>query len=307
VGTMPDPHEALEMDGARFGVAGPVIYGRAACDMKAAVAAMVYGAAAIKRSGRQLRGSVIVTADVREEEGAGEGILYMLERGLKADMAVSGEASKLNVYLGHRGKTEWRFRFHGRTAHASMPDRGINALLKLNHFLNVLQAEYHPPRHPFLGQGTYAPIDVSVSPGHLTPILPDVCDLYLDRRYTSDETPETLAAGFQRLVKQAGAGDPDFSVEFENTKVFPPLYCEPSQPIAQALQAARRAVLGAESEPGAWLFAVNGSFIQQAGIPCAGFGPGDERFAHTPDDHVPVEDIVKAAKVYGQLIEQVCG
>lgn len=109
------------------------------------------------------------------------------------------------------------------------------------------------------------------------------------------------------MIELARASDPDFVAEFENTKVFPPLYCAPEQPIVQALQGARAKVMGAPSEPGAWLFAVNGSFIQQAGIPCAGFGPGDERFAHTPEDHVPVADVVTAAKVYAHLIQDVCG
>lgn len=305
-GTMPDPYAALEMDGDRFGTEGRVIYGRSACDMKPAVAAMVYAAAAVVRSGTPLRGTVIVTADVREEEGRGEGIEHLLARGLRADMAISGEASRLQVYVGHRGRTEWRFRFHGRTSHASNPGRGINAIWKMNRFLNLLQEHYRPPEHPFLGRGTYAPFDVMASPGHLTPILPDVCDLYLDRRYTIDESPASLAVEFQALLDLARKGDPEFVAEMENTKVFPPLYCPPEQPIVRHLQSARTKVMGAESELGAWRFGVNGSFLHQAGIPCAGFGPGDEMFAHTPDDHVAIADVLTAARVYAQVMVDVC-
>ncbi|MHB1005514.1 MAG: M20/M25/M40 family metallo-hydrolase [Chloroflexota bacterium] len=308
VGTMPNPHEATEMDGERFGVKGKVIYGRAACDMKAGVAAMIYGTAAAQRArAGKLRGTAIVTADVREEEGRGEGIEYMLARGLRADMAVSGEATNLNVYIGHRGRTEWRVRFHGRTAHASNPERGVNAILKLNYFLNTLQAHYPLPVDPFLGRATYAPMDVTVSPGHLTPILPDVCDLFLDRRFVTGETVETIAAGLRAMIDLCKQSDPTFAAELENTKFFPLLYCEPEQPVVVALRKARKAVMGGESALGAWKFGVNGSFIQRAGIPCAGFGPGDEHFAHTPDDNVAVADVVTAAKVYAQLVADVCG
>ncbi|MHA1557084.1 MAG: hypothetical protein ACTSPM_09145 [Candidatus Heimdallarchaeota archaeon] len=37
-----------------------------------------------------------------------------------------------------------------------------------------------------------------------------------------------------------------------------------------------------------------------------GFGPGDEKFTHTPYDHVPVDQIIKATKVYSVLAEKIC-
>jgi acetylornithine deacetylase/succinyl-diaminopimelate desuccinylase-like protein len=33
-------------------------------------------------------------------------------------------------------------------------------------------------------------------------------------------------------------------------------------------------------------------------VPCLGFGPGREELAHARDEHVPVEDVVKACAFY---------
>ncbi len=37
-----------------------------------------------------------------------------------------------------------------------------------------------------------------------------------------------------------------------------------------------------------------------AGTPAVVFGPGDLRVAHTSNEHVPVDDLVSAARVYAR-------
>jgi len=47
--------------------------------------------------------------------------------------------------------------------------------------------------------------------------------------------------------------------------------------------------------------------MAQAGIPTVGFGPGSERWAHTPEEHVLVQELVDAAKVYIMVTLSLCG
>jgi acetylornithine deacetylase/succinyl-diaminopimelate desuccinylase-like protein len=56
VGDMVDPYSGKIMDGEELGDHGDVIYGRAACDMKAAVAAMVLAGRALNELGIRLKG-----------------------------------------------------------------------------------------------------------------------------------------------------------------------------------------------------------------------------------------------------------
>ncbi len=307
VGSMEDPFSAREMDGGEFGHHGPVIYGRGACDMKGAVAAMVHAGGMIKRAGVSLSGDVIVTCVAREEMARGEGIRRLLENGLTADFAVSGEATGLKVYAGHRGKFEARITTRGRTSHGGYPQGGINAIFKMTAFLTALQSAYPLPEHDFLGRATVTVLDICASPGALSPIVPDRCEAVIDRRFLPEETQPVLLEGLQEVFRSVKDQDPEFEADAEPLKWFPAMFTGPDEPIVKAMLRARREVLGEEGEIGAWYFGVDGTFINQAGIPCVGFGPGNEYLAHTPRDVVPARHLFDAARVYAALIADVCG
>ena len=306
VGSMKDPFSAEVIDGRPFDHDGPVIYGRGACDMKGAVAAMVHAGAMIKQAGVSLSGNVLITCVAREEMARGEGIRRLLENGLTADFAVSGEATGLQVYVGHRGKFEAKVTTRGRTSHGGYPQGGINAIFKMNAFFNALQADYPLPDHDFLGKATVTALDISASPGALTPIVPDRCEAVIDRRFFPDETEESLLEGFRQLFAAVKERDPEFEAVIEPLKWFPAMFTDPDEAIVQSMIRARRQILGETGEIGAWYFGVDGTFINQAGIPCVGLGPGNEYLAHTPRDVVPVRDLMDAARIYAALIEDVC-
>ena len=307
VGDMQEPFSGKEIDGAPFGHDGPVLYGRGAVDMKGAVAAMVHAGGMVRRMGAALSGDVLVTCVAREEMARGEGIKRLLGGGLKADFAVSGEASGLKVYVGHRGKFEARVVTKGITSHGGFPQGGVNAILQMNRFFNALLNDYPLPEHNFLGATTVTVLDICASPGALTPIVPDRCEAIVDRRFLPEETEEDLLEGFRRLFRQVQERDPEFRAEVEAMKWFPAMFTDPGEPIVRAMLRARQAVLGSAGEAGAWYFGVDGTFINEAGIPCVGLGPGNEYLAHTPKDVVPVREVVDAATIYAALILDLCG
>ena len=307
-GDMREPYSGRTADGSKYGIDGPVIEGRGACDMKGALASMIYGAKALKDKGIRLKKTFVMTAVVREEMARGEGILRLLEQeGIKGRMAVSGEASRLQTHLGHRGKLEFNLAVKGKTAHASNPSRGINAVYKMCDFMQDMREKYALPSHPILGDCTFTVIDIVSGPGRLGPITPDRCEIALDRRYLPEETAASVQKEIEAMMDKRKAEDPDFKGVVELVKDFPPLYCPPDEPIVQIIQKARKAILGDEGDVSTWKFGVDGTFIQRAGIPCAGFGPGDERFAHTPEDHVPVADLITSCEVYAEIIRKACG
>ena len=40
------------------------------------------------------------------------------------------------------------------------------------------------------------------------------------------------------------------------------------------------------------------------GIPSFGLGPGNEEYAHSPKEHIPVDHLVKAAAFYAAFAEE---
>jgi putative selenium metabolism hydrolase len=303
-GAMKNPHSGkiMEREGRK------VIWGRGACDMKGAVAAMVFAGKAVRDAGVELKSSAVLTAVSLEEPGRGEGIKRLLgEEKIRADMAISGEATNLQINLGHRGKLEFDVLAKGKTTHGSTPSLGINAIFQMKKFIEKLETSYPLPADPFFGPCTVTAIDISAAPGRLTPIVPDRCNLVVDRRYLPSESAESVKRELEDLIRQVQAEDPRFEAEVSLAKNFPPFYCPPEEEIVRFLKGARRKVLGEEGKFRAWRFGVDGTFIHRAGIPCAGFGPGNEDLAHTPEDYVPVDDLVVAAKVYAQTIMDACG
>ena len=168
----------------------------------------------------------------------------------------------------------------------------VNAIYKMNKVLNALQQDYELPEHPVLGQATVTVLDINASPGALSPIVPDRCNLIVDRRFLPEETQDGLLAGFQALLEGIKAQDQQFQASLEPLKWFPAMLTEPGEPVVQAMLRARETVMGQAGEVGNWYFGVDGTFLNQAGIPCVGFGPGNEFLAHTPKDVVPVDQVI---------------
>jgi succinyl-diaminopimelate desuccinylase len=306
-GTMAAPHEAAIVDGRPFGHDGPVVRGRGACDNKGGVAAMIHAAGAVLASGTRLRGDCLISVSAREEMAQGEGILFMLRNGVTADLAISVEATNLGVYIGHRGKAEFAIETRGRTSHAGLPQAGINAILHMNKVMTALGDGYVMPSHPLLGQASWTVIDIAAWPGRLTPIVPDRCELILDRRFFPEETTEALQAGLQRILDRVALDVPDFSASIRPLKRFPAHLTDPGGMVVAALRQARLRELGSPGSLGTWYFGGEGAFLEEAGIPCAGFGPGDEHLAHTPSDVVPVSHLADAARVLARCIADLCG
>ncbi|UCD57723.1 MAG: M20/M25/M40 family metallo-hydrolase [Candidatus Hydrogenedentota bacterium] len=307
-GGMESPYSGEIIDGRPFGSNGPAIWGRGAVDMKGAIAAMAYAGKTIKDAGIRLEKSIAVTAVVREEEARGEGIRFLLEdSGIRADMSVSGEATGLDVCLGHRGKLEYTITTYGKTAHGAMPELGINAIYKMNDFISELRRSYRPPTHPVLGDCTYTVLECGAEPGRLTPITPDKCWIAFDRRYLPSESTDSVQEEIEAIFRTLQQHDPEFKATIVNDKDFPPFYCDEREEVVSLMRSARGTVLGKDKMPRSWRFGVDGTFIHAAGMPCVGLGPGIETFAHTPQDHVPIDQLAAACEIYAEFIKLAAG
>jgi len=89
---------------------------------------------------------------------------------------------------------------------------------------------------------------------------------------------------------------------------FTGFYTDPDEhPVVHETKEAVAEALGRDPAIGVWRFATDGRLYALKGIPVVGFGPGEERFAHTHQDHVRVEDYLQAIKVYAWLACKICG
>jgi len=314
VGDMVDPHSARLMDGAGFGTQGEVVYGRAACDMKASVAAMVMAGAYLHDAGAKLRGDYKVAAVAQEEVG-GAGTVSTIDRAqFLADVVLIGEATNMDLALGHRGSMTMSVSVRGRSCHASAPERGINALYKATDLMTRVRDELVPrlPSDPLFGKVSLTMTTIEVKPGAFN-VVPEECRFTIDCRNTPNYTAENLYRDLQALIADQAVKDPEFKATvlptpiIKGERTFNGFYTDPAKfPVVAEAEAAIKGALGRAPKRKTWTFATDGKFYSWLGIPVIGFGPGEEQFAHTDKEHVRVDDYLKTIEVYAAVAQRVC-
>jgi putative selenium metabolism hydrolase len=306
-----DPFGAVIEDG--------VLYGRGASDMKASLAAMIYGAWLLHDVGVQLNGTLVLALVVQEEPCEGLAMRVLVEEeGLRPDWVVLGEPTNLQIARGHRGRVEIEVSVRGRSAHGSAPERGINAIYQAARVLTGLEklaGQFGDD--PFLGRGSLAVTEIASLSGSRN-VVPDRCILIIDRRLTLGETEQRALAEVEQVIAGAGVEASARITGYTATSytgyacqarnVFPAWMTLEEDPLTQATARAVEVTLGFRPAIGRWDFSTDGVYTAGvAGIPTVGFGPGDERYPHTVDDQVRLDDVIKAAQVYARLAVEVLG
>jgi putative selenium metabolism hydrolase len=302
---MEDPYSASIVDAAGFGGEGAAIRGRGSCDMKANVAAGAHAAAFLDPAALN-GGSYLFTADVQEETDSPLGVQALLERGLRAELGLSAESTGLGVYVGHRGKVQFDVVVAGRSSHASTPQDGLNAVYRAQPFLHAL--ERYPEQLPsdsLYGRGTLTVTGISSEPGSEVAVVPSSCTIRVDRRYVPGETPELCEEQLRTLVAEVSQRE-GVPAEVRPVNVYPLMEIDRDHELVRHGIEAVREVTGRDPRIGAWRFGVNATFMSAAGIPTIGIGPGNEDFAHTENEHVPVDELIQASRIYAALIRRLC-
>ena len=312
VGDMKTPYSGVITDGHQFGVKGQVVYGRAASDMKAAVAAMIMAGSIIKKLDLKLKGDYKVAAVSFEELGGAGTIATIDESNFLGDLIVIGEATNMQLALGHRASTKVEVVVEGRSCHASAPERGINALYNALDLINKIRIKLIPnlPDHPLYGKATIAVTKISVKPDAFN-VVPEECRFHIDCRYHPEFTREVLITRLNEIIDEIKKEDPDFMAfisEKATASSFTGYYTDPEEyPIVNEVINSLNEALGRETKVGTWRFATDGGKYYRRGLPVVGFGPSEEKFAHTHHDNVKIQDYLTAIKVYAWLACKICG
>ncbi|MCW4050217.1 MAG: M20/M25/M40 family metallo-hydrolase [Candidatus Bathyarchaeota archaeon] len=313
VGQMVDPYSGRLMDGAEFGTEGEVVYGRAACDMKASVAAMVLAGKLLKDMGVKLNGDYKVAAVAQEEVGGAGTMSSIIDHQFLADIVLIGEATDMELALGHRGSLKFEVVVKGRACHASAPERGINALYKAMKMIRRIQLDLIPrlPEDPIYGKVSLAVTQIEVSP-KASNVVPEECKFVIDCRNTPEFSAEVLYEELNGIIAELKESDPEFEAMVLPSSLimgrrFSGFYTDPEEyPVVGEVVETISEVYRTPAQ-GVWSFATDGRIYSRLGIPVVGFGPGEEKFAHTQMDHVKVRDYLDTVKVYAWLACRICG
>ena len=291
-------------------IAEGYLWGRGASDTKGCLMAQVYALGLLREAGLCPAGDVYLAAVVCEEAG-GLGTRY-LTRSFKPDLAIIGEPSGNALRRGHRGRFEFIVTFQGRSAHASVPEWGRNPHYAMARFLLALR-EAPMLRDPLYGGSSVSPTLAYVRPPSSN-VIPSDVTVHLDWRNApgeSVEDAETLLKGLLAEAVEPGI-EASLSVRTRPLRTYTGMEedlrleaysfnmdrCDPVVMSAHRVleQALRRTV-----EVGVWSFCTDGGILFAAGVPCVGFGPGEEAMAHVVDERLEIEQLLEATVGYMAL------
>lgn len=276
---------------------GTSLIGRGACDAKGSLAAML-GAIAELAAEREKWSGTLLGIFVADEEASSRGAKHLVGQRPAIDFVVVGEPSGNAPIIAHKGSLRPLVRVQGRTAHSGTPDLGVNAIFQAGRLLprvEALHAALKTRRHALVGSPSLTVTRASA--GVADNIVPDACDLLLDRRLVPGESAQDALAEIQALL---GDGIDAEIVELRPT-TGGPAETAPDHPVVQAAMAAARAHGVADPTPIGFQGACDFVHFRTLGAEGVVLGPGDLRVAHKPEEFVPEAELHQAVRVYRDI------
>jgi acetylornithine deacetylase len=292
--SMKHPFSGALVDGTPFGSVSQCALGRGACEQKGALAGMIYAAAIVARAELTLRAPLILAVSLAGETGRHDAAKFILQNdAISARAAIVGLGTSNRVCLGNKGRVDVEIIVRGKSAHSSMPEKGVNAVDGFRRVMERLDQLPLGRGHSDLGSATLTVTQVRSGPD-ISHTIPDVCRAVLDRRLLPGEDPDAAFRDIQNALKDVAG----WSIEVMRGAFMYPSEVAKDCALAAATASASRELTGREAEMLYSPAALDAGFLNRNGIETIMFGPGDLRFAHTDEEAVSLQEVRDAAKIY---------
>jgi succinyl-diaminopimelate desuccinylase len=270
---------------------GGRLYGRGASDTKGSVAAMMTALGELAQSKQRPTRTEIVFAGLIDEENSQSGSRALVKSGLKADLAIVGEPTRLQVVTAHKGSLWLQVETRGKAAHGATPHLGRNAVYTMARVVDFLETDYaarlRKESHPLLGSAT---VSVgSICGGSQPNIVPDRCTISVDRRTLPGETEAAVCREIRTLLRKK-----KLPANVTGQKLAPcvPLETSPNLPLVRRFLRS----VGQPRPVGANFFC-DAAVLAQGDIPSVVFGPGDIAQAHTADEWISLASLERGKEM----------
>jgi len=289
-----------------------VIYGRGTADMKGSIASLLTALHALQATRTRPRMNVEVSFTADEETDSFLGARWVVDEApIRPDYAIVMEGGERNeVCCGHNGTLWLEVTVHGRAAHGSRPEDGVNALEKMAAL--VLELETYKKRiarTKFVtpeGKTMRPTINVggvfSCGPGAKINTVPAQASFSIDRRVLAVENHAGAERGLRAFLAAAARRIPGCRISVSKVSENYSCFTKPSHPFFKAMAASVKRVRG-----GPTVFNVSTGFndihyfAQHLKIPTLGYGPGGEDI-HAVNERARIRDLLATAKIYADLL-----
>lgn len=271
------------------------ILGRGASDTKGPMAAMLQALENCKDLLPRLPVAVDFAGFMGEEASQHGSRHFARHHASEYVFALAGEPTSLNIVNVTKGSLWATLATTGKAAHASQPEAGDNAILKLTRALNLfvdtitpLLASY---THPLLGHST---INVGTMSGGKQPnIVPDRAMVEIDIR----TTPSLFEDGGAAQLVGKTISEHQLPVNLVTPNENPPMDVADDHPWVLRMKKANPS----SKTVGAPWFS-DAAHLNAAGLSSVCIGPGSIDQAHTKDEFISIEDLEAGVTYFENLI-----
>ncbi|MCS7462278.1 acetylornithine deacetylase [Paenibacillus doosanensis] len=313
-----DPFDPFVKDGS--------LVGRGAADMKGGLAGALFAVQLLHEAGIRLPGDVLFQSVIGEEVGEA-GTLQCCKRGYSADFAVVVDTSDLHIQGQGGVITGWvtvksKETYHDATRrnmiHAGGGLHGASAIEKMMKIIQGLQElERHwavTKSYPGFAPGTNTINPAVIEGGRHAAFIADECRLWITVHFYPNETYEGVAREIEDWLGRVSQADPwlkDNPPQFrwggasmieDRGEIFPSLQVDPQHEAVRLLGGAHESVLLEPAIVDVSPTVTDGGWFSDAGIPAAIYGPGNLRNAHSVNERVSVEQLVRFTQVMLKFI-----
>lgn len=274
------------------------IYGRGASDNKGQMASLMAVAKFLKENEDALKGRFLLAGVADEERGSALGLEYLLnECGVTADFAIIPDvAHNMQIIdVTEKGTLFLEITSHGKQAHGSRPEMGINAIWNMIPLLErIRQLKFRHPSHPLHTPPT---INLgSIHSGTAPNIVPALCKIQLDIRYLPGDSSDAILNDIKDSIKEI---EREYPARFDLKIISdqPPTVVPADNPLVDLISKHTVSILGTIPGPRGLSGATVTKQLIQKGITAVGFGPGDESEAHATHESISIKELVDFAKI----------
>jgi acetylornithine deacetylase/succinyl-diaminopimelate desuccinylase-like protein len=286
---------------------GDRLYGLGAADDKGCCALALLVLRELATSTDRLGGDLLVACTV-DEEGVSIGTEDLVRRH-RMDAAIVLEPDALpRLVVEHQGFGWIDVIVHGRPAHGSAPEEGVDAIVHMAEVvrrLDRLDREVFTPKpDPLNGRTVFHTGTIEGGTDYAT--YPSRCVLGIEIGTQPGEHLSDRVRDIETIFAEVREVHPSFRGEVEVKLDREPFRAEGHEALQTALDAAATDVLGRPLEPvglNAW---ADSGLMQGAGIPTLMFGPLGANF-HAPDEWISITETVQAVAIVEGAVRRFLG
>lgn len=292
-----DPYGGIISDGK--------LYGRGAAVSKSDIATYTFAVMALREIADQLDGKISLAFTFDEEIGGNIGPKWLIDKGyIKSDMAIAAGFT-YSIVNAHNGCLHLEITVKGKSAHAAAPHTGFDAIEGMT---GVLQAIYSyrdtlkSIRSNVLGIDSPTIVVGLISGGINTNVVPDQCTIRIDRRLIPEEDGEKVEKEIRQIIEEAVGKYEGLTVEIKRillAKAFGPTPTDSE--LIQTLSENWKEIMDGDLVINGVPLYTDARHFYEAGMPTVMFGAGPRSFleanGHRADEHVRIDDLIKATKI----------